>query len=90
MMLWVLLKDCPLVCVQSSRVSPEECQRLHEEVQLLLLSELHRGERQRREEQRMEALLAHTHTQLELLRGLNYTLPLLFFPFFLSSSLLST
>uniref|UniRef100_A0A3B4TNY4 IQ motif containing B1 n=1 Tax=Seriola dumerili TaxID=41447 RepID=A0A3B4TNY4_SERDU len=52
----------------SSHVSPEECQRLHEEVQLLLLSELQRGEQRRREEQRMEALLAHTHTQLELLR----------------------
>ncbi|XP_018516845.1 IQ calmodulin-binding motif-containing protein 1 [Lates calcarifer] len=53
---------------RSSRVSPEECQRLHEEVQLLLLSELQRGEQRRREEQRAEALLAHTHTQLELLR----------------------
>ncbi|XP_071335780.1 IQ calmodulin-binding motif-containing protein 1-like isoform X2 [Trachinotus anak] len=52
----------------SSHVSPEECERLHEEVQLLLLSELQRGEQRRREEQRMEALLAHTHTQLELLR----------------------
>ncbi|XP_026216784.1 IQ calmodulin-binding motif-containing protein 1 isoform X2 [Anabas testudineus] len=52
----------------SPRVSPEECERLHEEVQLLLLSELQRGEQQRREEQRTEALLAHTHTQLELLR----------------------
>uniref|UniRef100_A0A3B4XGC1 IQ motif containing B1 n=1 Tax=Seriola lalandi dorsalis TaxID=1841481 RepID=A0A3B4XGC1_SERLL len=52
----------------SSHVSPEECQRLHEEVQLLLLSALQRGEQRRREEQRMEALLAHTHTQLELLR----------------------
>ncbi|KAF3688358.1 IQ calmodulin-binding motif-containing protein 1 [Channa argus] len=52
----------------SSRVSPEECERLHEEVQLLLLLELQKGEQQKREEQRMEALLAHTHTQLELLR----------------------
>uniref|UniRef100_A0A8C2WJD3 IQ motif containing B1 n=1 Tax=Cyclopterus lumpus TaxID=8103 RepID=A0A8C2WJD3_CYCLU len=52
----------------SSRVSRQECERLHEEVQLLLLSELQRGGRQRREEQRVEALLAHTHTQLELLR----------------------
>lgn len=55
--------------LQSSRVSPEDCERLHEEVQLLLLSELQRGEQRRREEQRVEALLAHTHTQLELLRG---------------------
>ncbi|XP_070786942.1 IQ calmodulin-binding motif-containing protein 1-like [Enoplosus armatus] len=52
----------------SSRVSLQECERLHEEVQLLLLSELQRGDQRRREEQRMEALLAHTHTQLELLR----------------------
>ncbi|XP_067439190.1 IQ calmodulin-binding motif-containing protein 1 isoform X1 [Thunnus thynnus] len=52
----------------SSRTCREECERLHEEVQLLLLSELQRGEQQRREEQRTEALLAHTHTQLELLR----------------------
>ncbi|XP_019967134.2 IQ calmodulin-binding motif-containing protein 1 isoform X3 [Paralichthys olivaceus] len=53
---------------RSSRVSLDECERLHEEVQLLLLSELQRGDERRREEQRMEALLAHTHTQLELLR----------------------
>uniref|UniRef100_A0A3Q4BE54 IQ motif containing B1 n=1 Tax=Mola mola TaxID=94237 RepID=A0A3Q4BE54_MOLML len=52
----------------SSRVSREECERLHEEVQLLLLSELQRGALQRREEERTEALLAHVHTQLELLR----------------------
>ncbi|KAM6893105.1 IQ calmodulin-binding motif-containing protein 1 [Lycodopsis pacificus] len=54
----------------SSRVSRQECERLHEEVQLLLLSQLQRGgdQRRRREEQRVEALLAHTHTQLELLR----------------------
>ncbi|KAE8277000.1 hypothetical protein D5F01_LYC25260 [Larimichthys crocea] len=50
-----------------TRVSLQECERLHEEVQLLL-SELQRGDHQRREEERMEALLAHTHTQLELLR----------------------
>ncbi|XP_060923304.1 IQ calmodulin-binding motif-containing protein 1 [Limanda limanda] len=53
---------------RSSRVSPGECERLHQEVQLLLLSELQRGDERRRAEQRMEALLAHTHTQLELLR----------------------
>ncbi|XP_074483353.1 IQ calmodulin-binding motif-containing protein 1 isoform X2 [Sebastes fasciatus] len=53
----------------SSRVSRQECERLHEEVQLLLLAELQRGgQRRSREEQREEALLAHTHTQLELLR----------------------
>nr|XP_040025859.1 IQ calmodulin-binding motif-containing protein 1 [Gasterosteus aculeatus aculeatus]XP_040025860.1 IQ calmodulin-binding motif-containing protein 1 [Gasterosteus aculeatus aculeatus]XP_040025862.1 IQ calmodulin-binding motif-containing protein 1 [Gasterosteus aculeatus aculeatus]XP_040025863.1 IQ calmodulin-binding motif-containing protein 1 [Gasterosteus aculeatus aculeatus] len=52
----------------SSQVSHEEAQRLHEEAQLLL-SALQGGEQQRRrEEQRVEALLAHTHTQLELLR----------------------
>ncbi|XP_028255541.1 IQ calmodulin-binding motif-containing protein 1 [Parambassis ranga] len=53
----------PSLCVSS-----EECERLHEEVQLLLLAELQRGVQHRREEQRVEALLAHTHTQLELLR----------------------
>ncbi|XP_030608730.1 IQ calmodulin-binding motif-containing protein 1 [Archocentrus centrarchus] len=53
---------------KSSCVSPEECARLHEEVQLLLLSELQRGAQHRREEQRVEALLAHIHTQQELLR----------------------
>ncbi|XP_041637454.1 IQ calmodulin-binding motif-containing protein 1 isoform X2 [Cheilinus undulatus] len=52
----------------SSRASLQQCQRLHEEVQLLILSELRRGEQQRRDEERTEALLAHTHTQLELLR----------------------
>nr|XP_046237786.1 IQ calmodulin-binding motif-containing protein 1-like isoform X2 [Scatophagus argus]XP_046237787.1 IQ calmodulin-binding motif-containing protein 1-like isoform X2 [Scatophagus argus] len=52
----------------SSCVSPQECERLHEEVQLLLLSELQRGGHQMTEEQRVEALLAHTHTQLEMLR----------------------
>ncbi|XP_053273050.1 IQ calmodulin-binding motif-containing protein 1 [Pleuronectes platessa] len=52
---------------RSSRVSPGECERLHQEVQLLL-SELQSGDERRRVEQRMEALLAHTHTQLELLR----------------------
>lgn len=52
----------------SSRASSQECKRLHEEVQLLIQLELQRGEQQRRAEERMEALLAHTHTQLELLR----------------------
>lgn len=50
-------------------MSREECERLHEEVQLLLLSELQRGDLQRRQEERTEAVLAHTRTQLELLRG---------------------
>ncbi|KAL3999832.1 RAT1-interacting protein [Sarotherodon galilaeus] len=53
---------------QSFRVSSEECSCLHEEVQLLLLSVLQTGAQQRIEEQRVEALLAHVHTQLELLR----------------------
>lgn len=53
---------------QSFRVSPEECSCLHEEVQLLLLSVLQTGAQQRMEEQQVEALLAHVHTQLELLR----------------------
>ncbi|XP_029023295.1 IQ calmodulin-binding motif-containing protein 1-like isoform X2 [Betta splendens] len=52
----------------SPRVSPEECERLHEKVQQLLLLELQKGEKRRREEERMEVLLAHTHTQLDLLR----------------------
>uniref|UniRef100_A0A3Q4I3Z9 IQ calmodulin-binding motif-containing protein 1-like n=1 Tax=Neolamprologus brichardi TaxID=32507 RepID=A0A3Q4I3Z9_NEOBR len=46
----------------------QECSCLHEEVQLLLLSVLQTGAQQRMEEQRVEALLAHVHTQLELLR----------------------
>ncbi|KAM6894083.1 IQ calmodulin-binding motif-containing protein 1 [Xenentodon cancila] len=53
---------------RSSRLSPEECVSLHQEVQLLLQAELQRGAQRRREEQRLEAVLAHTHTQLELLR----------------------
>uniref|UniRef100_A0A3P9HKJ2 IQ motif containing B1 n=1 Tax=Oryzias latipes TaxID=8090 RepID=A0A3P9HKJ2_ORYLA len=53
---------------KSSRVSPEGCASLHEEAQLLLQAELQKGAQQRREEQRVEALLAHTRTQLELLR----------------------
>ncbi|XP_037829809.1 IQ calmodulin-binding motif-containing protein 1 isoform X2 [Kryptolebias marmoratus] len=53
---------------RSSRVSPEECAALHEEVQQLLQAELQRGEQQRREEQHVETLLAYTHTQLELLQ----------------------
>uniref|UniRef100_A0A3P9LTY7 IQ motif containing B1 n=1 Tax=Oryzias latipes TaxID=8090 RepID=A0A3P9LTY7_ORYLA len=57
---------------KSSRVSPEECASLHEEAQLLLQAELQKGAQQRREEQRVEALLAHTRTQLELLRGLTH------------------
>ncbi|KAM9334335.1 IQ calmodulin-binding motif-containing protein 1 [Symphorus nematophorus] len=51
----------------SSRTSRKDCERLHDDVQLLLLSELQRGDERRREEERREALLAHTHTQLELL-----------------------
>ncbi|MED6269691.1 hypothetical protein CHARACLAT_002292 [Characodon lateralis] len=53
---------------RSTRVSAEECASLHEEVQLLLQAELQKGERWRREEQRVEALLACAHTQLEVLR----------------------
>ncbi|XP_058474765.1 IQ calmodulin-binding motif-containing protein 1 isoform X2 [Solea solea] len=52
----------------SSCVSREECERLHVDVQLLLQAELQRGDERRREEQRREALLAHTHTLLEQLR----------------------
>ncbi|XP_029375734.1 IQ calmodulin-binding motif-containing protein 1 isoform X2 [Echeneis naucrates] len=52
----------------ASRVTPEDVERLHSEVQLLLLSELQSGEERRRKEQKMEALLARAHTQLELLR----------------------
>uniref|UniRef100_A0A3B5MFD1 IQ motif containing B1 n=1 Tax=Xiphophorus couchianus TaxID=32473 RepID=A0A3B5MFD1_9TELE len=56
------------VCVQSTRVSVEACAALHEEVQQLLQAELQGGAQRRREEQQVEALLAQTHTHLELLR----------------------
>lgn len=42
-------------------------------MQLLLMLELRKGNHQRREEERMEALLARTHTQMELLMGLSLT-----------------
>ncbi|XP_035984106.1 IQ calmodulin-binding motif-containing protein 1 isoform X1 [Fundulus heteroclitus] len=53
---------------RSTRVSAEECAALHEEVQLLLRAELQKVAQRRREEQRVEALLACARTQLELLR----------------------
>ncbi|KAM3584961.1 uncharacterized protein V6R79_003789 [Siganus canaliculatus] len=43
-------------------------ERLHQRAQLLLLAALQRGGEEQRAEQRVEALRAHTHTQLELLR----------------------
>uniref|UniRef100_A0A8C5DMH1 IQ motif containing B1 n=2 Tax=Gouania willdenowi TaxID=441366 RepID=A0A8C5DMH1_GOUWI len=49
----------------SSCVSMEECVRLHDKVQKLLM-ELQRE--RRGDEQRVEQLLAHTHTQLDKLR----------------------
>ncbi|XP_072305854.1 IQ calmodulin-binding motif-containing protein 1-like [Eucyclogobius newberryi] len=52
----------------SSRVSVDECLRLHEEVQMLLVSESVSVVQRRRQEQRIQALLAHTHTQLTMLR----------------------
>lgn len=54
-------------------MSREECERLHEEMQLLLMLELQKGNHQRREEERIEALLARIHTQMELLIGLSLT-----------------
>ncbi|KAM4711279.1 IQ calmodulin-binding motif-containing protein 1 isoform 2-T4 [Anableps anableps] len=53
---------------RSTRVSAEECASLHEEVQPLLRAALQGGEQRRREEQRVEALLACARTQLQLLR----------------------
>ncbi|XP_023185530.1 IQ calmodulin-binding motif-containing protein 1 [Xiphophorus maculatus] len=53
---------------RSTRVSVEACAALHEEVQQLLQAELQGGAQRRREEQQVEALLAQTHTHLELLR----------------------
>ncbi|XP_063734188.1 IQ calmodulin-binding motif-containing protein 1-like isoform X2 [Eleginops maclovinus] len=47
-----------------SCVSRQECEGLHQEVQLLLLQRRH----QNAGGQRLETLLAHTHTQLEKLR----------------------
>lgn len=52
----------------SSSVTRQECERLHEEVQLQLQAWLQTGAQQRREGQKIEALLAHTHTQLDLLK----------------------
>ncbi|XP_030009012.1 IQ calmodulin-binding motif-containing protein 1 isoform X2 [Sphaeramia orbicularis] len=49
----------------SRAVSHQECERLHEEVQLLLLSELQKGDERRREETRRDALMAHINTQLD-------------------------
>uniref|UniRef100_A0A3P8SEX0 IQ motif containing B1 n=1 Tax=Amphiprion percula TaxID=161767 RepID=A0A3P8SEX0_AMPPE len=53
---------------RSSCVSPQQCQLLHHQVQLLLQSELHRRLDRMKEDQHLEALMAHTHTQLDLLR----------------------
>ncbi|KAM9836274.1 IQ calmodulin-binding motif-containing protein 1 [Aulostomus maculatus] len=49
-------------------VSHRECKCLHGEVQQLLRSWLLSGAQQRRAGQKIEALLAHTHTKLEMLR----------------------
>ncbi|XP_054882184.1 IQ calmodulin-binding motif-containing protein 1-like isoform X2 [Poeciliopsis prolifica] len=53
---------------RSTCVSVEACAALLEEVQQLLQAELQGGAQRRREEQQVEALLAQTHTHLELLR----------------------
>ncbi|XP_015250191.1 PREDICTED: IQ calmodulin-binding motif-containing protein 1 [Cyprinodon variegatus] len=53
---------------RSTGLSAEEGAALHAEVQLLLQAELQKGEQRRREEQRVEALLACARTQLELLQ----------------------
>ncbi|XP_051797682.1 IQ calmodulin-binding motif-containing protein 1 isoform X2 [Acanthochromis polyacanthus] len=53
---------------RSSCVSPQQCKVLHHQVQQLLQSELQRRLDRMKEDQHLEALMAHTHTQLELLR----------------------
>ncbi|XP_055082463.1 IQ calmodulin-binding motif-containing protein 1-like [Periophthalmus magnuspinnatus] len=52
----------------SSCVSLEECLCLHEEVQSLWVSESEAVVQRRRQEQRIQVLLAHTKTQLTMLR----------------------
>ncbi|KAJ0062574.1 hypothetical protein NL108_017836, partial [Boleophthalmus pectinirostris] len=52
----------------SGRVSLEECVFLHEEVQSLWASHCQSVVQTRREEQKINTLLAHTHTQLHTLR----------------------
>ncbi|XP_061539954.1 IQ calmodulin-binding motif-containing protein 1 isoform X2 [Phycodurus eques] len=53
---------------QSSRVSRQQCEQLHNDVQWRLQALLQQAVRQKREEQKIESLLAHTHTQLDLLK----------------------
>ncbi|XP_061760596.1 IQ calmodulin-binding motif-containing protein 1-like isoform X2 [Nerophis ophidion] len=54
-------------------ISSEQCEHLHVDVQWRLQALLQKTIQKSREEQKIESLLAHTHTQLDLLRD---TLPL--------------
>ncbi|XP_077440526.1 IQ calmodulin-binding motif-containing protein 1 [Vanacampus margaritifer] len=49
-------------------VSRQQCDQLHVDVQWRLQALLQQAVRQKREEHKMESLLAHTHTQLDLLK----------------------
>ncbi|KAM3857277.1 IQ calmodulin-binding motif-containing protein 1 [Diretmus argenteus] len=51
----------------SSVVSQQQCVRLHEEAQRLLLGFLLSRDEERKEEEHRRTLLVHTHTQLDLL-----------------------
>ncbi|XP_049611756.1 IQ calmodulin-binding motif-containing protein 1 [Syngnathus scovelli] len=52
----------------SSGVSRQQCEQLHVDVQWRLQALLQQAVRQQRQEQKMDSLLAHTHTQLDLLK----------------------
>ncbi|XP_077568512.1 IQ calmodulin-binding motif-containing protein 1 [Stigmatopora nigra] len=52
----------------SSGVSHEECEQLHVDVQWRLQALLRQAVRQKMEEHKVASLLAHTHTQLDLLK----------------------
>ncbi|XP_061909950.1 IQ calmodulin-binding motif-containing protein 1-like isoform X2 [Entelurus aequoreus] len=58
---------------RSVGISSEQCEHLHVDVQWRLQALLQKTIQKSREEQKIESLLAHTHTQLDLLRD---TLPL--------------
>ncbi|XP_061642858.1 IQ calmodulin-binding motif-containing protein 1-like isoform X2 [Phyllopteryx taeniolatus] len=53
---------------QSSAVSRQQCEQLHNDVQWRLQALLQQAVQQKREEQKIESLLAHTHTQLDRLK----------------------
>ncbi|XP_061693643.1 IQ calmodulin-binding motif-containing protein 1-like [Syngnathoides biaculeatus] len=52
----------------SSGVSRQQCEQLHNDVQWRLQALLQQAVRQKRQEQKIESLLAHTHTQLDRLK----------------------